>query len=38
MARRKGALPTTTGLRDMSLLDGERGAVKIAGAPTLGTL
>lgn len=38
MARRKGALPTTTGLRDMSLLDGEGGAVKIAGAPSLGTL
>ena len=36
MARRKGALPTTTGLRDTSLLHGERGAIKMAGAPPLG--
>lgn len=36
MARRKGALPTTTGLRDTSLLHGERGAIKMAGALPLG--
>lgn len=38
MARRKGALPTTTGLQDTSLLHEERGAIKIAGAPSLGSL